>query len=105
MRRELDARYLLSGPRTTWLPVSSKLSGLNKAESETEDMRLWLPGRGAPEPVKGVNEARLLDAGPGNDILARDMSSVIGPWLKRRLSDCSLITPRLPWKRLARSVK
>ena len=62
-------------------------------ESETDEIRLCM--RAAPDPVRGVNEARLLEAGPPNDgNPARDRSSDIFA-LILLLSVCNRISPRL----------
>jgi hypothetical protein len=69
------------------------------AESDTEEMRLWPWGRGANDPVMGVNEARLDDVGPvpNEGRPARAKSIVMGAVLWRRFSVWRRIRPRLGW--------
>ena len=94
---------VLSENANTWacglgLVVSSgAVRPLLMPVSDTEDMRLWPWGRGAKDPVMGVNEARLDDAGAvlKEGMPARDMSIVIGAVLWRRFSVWRRMRPRL----------
>lgn len=65
-------------------------------ESEIDEMRLWALGRVAPEPVNGVNDCLLLEAGVAKDVNdVRVVSTDILAWLIRRFSVCNRINPRL----------